>query len=72
MGGAEPSVSVTGWMLGGGHSPVSPKLGLGVDQVLMLQMVLADLSLVTLTKDGTYKQHINGTVRVEALIMLLI
>ena len=46
MGGEERTVSVTGWMLGGGHSPVSRKLGLGVDNVVEMEMVLADLSVV--------------------------
>lgn len=52
VGGSEPTVSVTGWMLGGGHAPVSPMLGLGVDQVLELEMVTADSSVVTMNKDG--------------------
>ncbi|KAH6619091.1 hypothetical protein B0J18DRAFT_370853 [Chaetomium sp. MPI-SDFR-AT-0129] len=31
-----------GWMAGGGHSPLSSRFGLGVDQVLALQVVTAD------------------------------
>lgn len=65
LGGAEPSVSVTGWMLGGGHSPFSPKIGLGVDQVVEMKMVLADLSVVTLTSNGTSTLHTNGTVNTK-------
>ncbi|KAF9528446.1 FAD binding domain-containing protein [Crepidotus variabilis] len=36
-----------GWVMGGGHSVLSPKYGLGVDNVLEFQVVLADGSLVT-------------------------
>ncbi|XP_067931778.1 uncharacterized protein [Watersipora subatra] len=61
LGGAEPTVSVTGWSLGGGHSPYSPKLGLGADHIIELSMVLADLSLVTMNKDGMVKRLSNGT-----------
>lgn len=31
-----------GWMAGGGHSPLSSRFGLGVDQVLALRVVTAD------------------------------
>ncbi|KAK0634225.1 hypothetical protein B0T14DRAFT_542935 [Immersiella caudata] len=34
--------SYGGWITGGGHSPLSSKFGLGVDQVLSLQVVTAD------------------------------
>ena len=63
VGGSEPTVSVTGWMLGGGHSPVSPMLGLGVDSVLEIEMVDAAGSVVTMNKDGMTSQLTNGTVR---------
>ena len=36
-----------GWIAGGGHSPLSSKVGLGVDQVLSLQVVTADGRYVT-------------------------
>ncbi|KAK3293799.1 uncharacterized protein B0H64DRAFT_462022 [Chaetomium fimeti] len=39
--------SYGGWMTGGGHSPLSSKFGLGVDQVLSLQIVTADGRYVT-------------------------
>ncbi|KAK4148374.1 hypothetical protein C8A00DRAFT_39073, partial [Chaetomidium leptoderma] len=34
--------SYGGWITGGGHSPLSSKFGMGVDQVLSLQVVTAD------------------------------
>ena len=64
MGGEERTVSVTGWMLGGGHSPVSRKLGLGVDNVVEMEMVLADLSVVIMNDNGMTITHENGTVSV--------
>ncbi|KAK3390712.1 hypothetical protein B0H63DRAFT_410663 [Podospora didyma] len=39
--------SYGGWITGGGHSPLASKFGLGVDQVLSLQVVTADGRLVT-------------------------
>lgn len=62
MGGEERTVSVTGWALGGGHSPVSRKLGLGVDNIVEMEMVLADLSVVVMNDNGMTITHENGTV----------
>jgi hypothetical protein len=46
--GGTPSVScVGGWMQGGGHGPASRQFGLGADQVLEAQLVLANGSIVT-------------------------
>lgn len=42
VGGADPNVGVGGWILNGGHSPVSAVYGLGADQVLSLDVVTAD------------------------------
>jgi FAD/FMN-containing dehydrogenase len=39
--------SYGGWITGGGHSPLSSKFGLGVDQVLELRVVTADGRYVT-------------------------
>lgn len=39
--------SYGGWITGGGHSPLSSKFGLGVDQVLSLQVVTAEGRYVT-------------------------
>lgn len=35
-----------GWLAGGGHSPMSPAFGLGVDRVLRIQAVIANGSVV--------------------------
>lgn len=48
VGGGTPSVSVLGgWMQGGGHGPASRQYGLGADQVLSAQVVLADGTIIT-------------------------
>ena len=40
-------VGFTGWTLGGGYGPISPSVGLGIDNVLSVEMVLADGTVVT-------------------------
>lgn len=48
VGGGTPSVGVLGgWMQGGGHGPASREFGLGAEQVLSAQVVLANGSIVT-------------------------
>jgi FAD/FMN-containing dehydrogenase len=40
-----------GWMQGGGHSILASKYGLGADQVLSLQVVMADGSFVIANRE---------------------
>jgi len=41
--GSSPSVGAAGgWVLGGGHGPLSPSYGLGIDNALQFTVVLAD------------------------------
>lgn len=48
VGGGTPSVgAIGGWMQGGGHGPASRQFGLGADQVLEMDVVLANGSVVT-------------------------
>ena len=42
VGGGDPNVGIGGWILGGGHSPVSSLFGLGADQILEMEVVTAD------------------------------
>lgn len=42
VGGTCPTVGVAGWLHGGGHSPLSPKLGLGVDHIRQIRIVTPD------------------------------
>lgn len=48
VGGGGVEVGIGGWITGGGHSPVSSKFGLGVDQVLEMEVVTADGELHTI------------------------
>lgn len=41
------TVGVVGWSIGGGHGPVSAAKGLGVDNILEVDIVTADGSLIT-------------------------
>eukprot|EP00457_Paulinella_chromatophora_P004001 gb/GEZN01004011.1/.p1 GENE.gb/GEZN01004011.1/~~gb/GEZN01004011.1/.p1 ORF type:complete len:627 (-),score=59.40 gb/GEZN01004011.1/:167-2020(-) len=47
-------VGICGWTLGGGYSPLSKVMGIGVDAVEALEVVLADGSLVTANSSGPY------------------
>ncbi|KAK5083506.1 hypothetical protein LTR05_006008 [Lithohypha guttulata] len=42
VGGADPGVGIGGWILNGGHSPISSLYGLGADQILSLEVVTSD------------------------------
>lgn len=37
--GGDQNVGIGGWLTGGGHSPISAKYGLGVDNVLEMEVV---------------------------------
>ena len=39
VGGTCPTVGIAGWIHGGGHSPLSPIYGLGVDNVRQIEIV---------------------------------
>ncbi|KAJ5594341.1 uncharacterized protein N7459_000549 [Penicillium hispanicum] len=53
IGGEGKTVGVAGgYVLGGGHSPMSSIYGLAADQVLALEVVLADGSFVTVTEES--------------------
>jgi len=46
------TVGVVGWAIGGGHGPLAPGLGLGVDNILEVDIVLADGSLNTVNANN--------------------
>ena len=41
VGGTGDTIGVGGYLTGGGHSPLSAKYGLAVDQILEMEVVLA-------------------------------
>jgi hypothetical protein len=51
VGGADTGVEIGGWIAYGGHSPVSACYGMGVDQVLEMEVVTADGVLRTVNED---------------------
>ena len=44
--GADPGVGIGGWTTGGGHGPLTSLFGMGADQVLSMEVVTADGSLL--------------------------
>lgn len=52
VGGADPNVGIGGWITGGGHSPISSRYGLGVDQVLEIEAVIANGTLLKINEDS--------------------
>lgn len=53
VGGSAHTVSMGGYTLGGGHSPISRKFGLAVDNLLEVEMVTANGSLIYADEHGT-------------------
>jgi hypothetical protein len=51
VGGADTGVGIGGWIAYDGHSPVSARFGLGVDQVLEMEVVTADGVLRTVNEN---------------------
>lgn len=47
------SVGIVGWSMGGGHGPLAPLYGLGVDQMLQVELVGPDGSYITANSQGT-------------------
>lgn len=41
------TVGVIGWSIGGGHGPFAPDKGLGVDNILEVEIVLSNSTLIT-------------------------
>ena len=53
VSGHAGNVGIVGWSLGGGHGQLAGSHGLGVDQVLEVEMVIADGSVVVANSGGT-------------------
>src|ERR1700742_1351913 len=52
VGGADPNVGIGGWVTGGGHSPISSVYGLGVGQVLEMDVVTANGTRLTINENS--------------------
>ena len=44
------TVGIIGWSIGGGHGPISPAYGLGVDNILEVEIVTANATILTVNK----------------------
>jgi len=53
VSGHAGNVGIVGWSLGGGHGQLVGTYGMGVDQVLEVEMVIADGSMVVANAEGT-------------------
>ncbi|XP_023931516.1 FAD-linked oxidoreductase ZEB1-like [Lingula anatina] len=62
VGGSSETVSPAGYTLGGGHSPLTRKLGLAVDNVLEITVVTAEGYIANLTSSSTVLVDKNGVV----------
>lgn len=47
LGGADPSVGIYGWTVGGGHGALTRLYGLGVDALLSVDLIIANLTVIT-------------------------
>jgi FAD/FMN-containing dehydrogenase len=47
LGGADPSVGIYGWTVGGGHGALTRLYGLGVDALLSVDLVIANFTVIT-------------------------
>ncbi|KAJ9644942.1 hypothetical protein H2204_001404 [Knufia peltigerae] len=52
VGGGDVDVGIGGWITGAGHSPISSKYGLGADQVLEMEVVTANGTLLTINENS--------------------
>ncbi|KAJ9611731.1 hypothetical protein H2200_004915 [Cladophialophora chaetospira] len=50
IAGGDMSVGIGGWVLGGGHSPISSTYGLGADQVIEMEVVTPDGRFLTINE----------------------
>jgi ribonuclease T2 len=44
--GWSPTVGVIGWSIGGGHGPLAPSKGLGVDNILEIEIINVNGTLI--------------------------
>ena len=52
--GWSSTVGVIGWSIGGGHGPFSPSRGLGVDNILEVDIVLYNGKFITANANNAY------------------
>ena len=65
VGGTGDTIGLGGYLTGGGHSPLSAKLGLAVDQILEMEVVTAsgDISTINVAQDPDLFWAMRGVSR---------
>ncbi|KAK3088377.1 hypothetical protein FSP39_018432 [Pinctada imbricata] len=63
IGGSAHTVAMGGYTLGGGHSPMSRMFGMAVDNLLEVEMVTANGSIIRADEQGTTWVNDDGTTR---------
>ncbi|KAK3089588.1 hypothetical protein FSP39_004854 [Pinctada imbricata] len=63
VGGSSHNVSMGGYTLGGGHSPMCRMLGMAVDNLLEVEMVSANGSIVRATANYTSITNSDGSIQ---------
>ena len=59
VSGHAGNVGIVGWSLGGGHGQLVGTYGMGVDQVLQVEMLVADGTFIIANERGTTKVYSN-------------
>ena len=67
VGGAAHTVALGGYTLGGGHSYVGRKYGLAVDNLLEVEMVSANGSIVVSNDHSTLIEDVHGHIHLSTL-----
>ncbi|XP_055997201.1 uncharacterized protein LOC125647930 isoform X2 [Ostrea edulis] len=61
VGGSAQTVGMGGYTLGGGHSPICRSYGMAIDNLLEVEMIMADGRIVTATHDFVHTIYNNGS-----------
>lgn len=61
VGGSTHTVGMAGYTLGGGHSPICRYYGMAIDNLLEVEMVMADGRIVTATQEYVHTLYNNGS-----------
>ncbi|XP_062612806.1 uncharacterized protein LOC134274546 [Saccostrea cucullata] len=61
VGGSAHTVGMGGYTLGGGHSPICRFYGMAIDNLLEVEMIMADSRIVTATKGYVHTIYNNGS-----------
>lgn len=66
VGGSTHTVGMAGYTLGGGHSPICRYYGMAIDNLLEVEMVMADGRIVTSTHSTTMEAPLTSVMRISS------